>query len=77
MSDNFQVLMFLWFFINFRSFRWSCINGDLAVAQWLHQTFGLTAEDAQSNYNEAFRLAKKYNHHDVVRWLQETFQLEK
>jgi hypothetical protein len=52
-----------------------CSDGNLAAAEWLVATFGLTAADAQSGDNIAFCLACQNGHLDVAKWLVATFGL--
>lgn len=57
------------------AFRCACWDGHLAVAQWLADRFGLTAEDAKYNNNYAFRGACMNGHLAVAQWLVERFHL--
>jgi len=50
-------------------------HGHLEVCQWLHETFGLTIEDARGYNNCALRFAAQYGHLEVCQWLHKTFCL--
>ena len=50
-----------------KRFRWAAANGDLNVLQYLHETFGLTKEDAQADNNDAFRWAASNGHLEVLK----------
>ena len=45
------------------------------MLKFLHNTFGLTADDSRADDNYALRLAAEYGHVDVLKWLHETFGL--
>ena len=55
--------------------RTAAENGHVKVLKWLHDTFGLTAEDARSKRNYALRLSARNGHVDVLKWLHETYKL--
>jgi len=54
---------------------WVANKGHLEVLQWLHTTFQLTAKDARSNNNWAFRRAAEKGHLKVLQWLHTTYGL--
>jgi hypothetical protein len=57
------------------AFHCACKTGHLEIAQWLVETFKLTAEDVRSLNNYAFQLACCNGHLEVAQWLVETFGL--
>ena len=60
---------------NNQALRWACMNGHLAVAQWLTDRFQLTTDDARAQNNGAFRGACGHGHLEMAQWLTDRFQL--
>ena len=54
----------------------ACGGGHLAVAQWLQETFHLTAEDARSRGGYALTSSRSRDYVDVINWLVDTFAME-
>lgn len=54
---------------------WSCSYGHLQVAQWLHNIFSLTPDEARAHNNDALYWACANGHLNVGRWLHTTFGL--
>jgi hypothetical protein len=58
-----------------KAFCQAAVDGHLAVCRWLFETFHLTAEDARTDNNHAFKCAASSGHLDVCQWLTETFDM--
>ena len=50
-------------------------NGHVEVLRFLKNEFGLTADDARANDNEALRMAAANGHIDILRFLKKEFGL--
>ena len=55
-------------------FKWTDANAR-AGNNVLHETFGLTAEDARVDANVALSRAAENGHVEVLKWLHKTFGL--
>jgi hypothetical protein len=57
------------------AFFHSCWGGHLAVAQWLVDTFQLTADDARVGNNSLFRWSCRQGQLAMAQWLVATFDI--
>lgn len=61
---------------NCYAFRWAAFRGHLEVLRWLQQEFPHTKQEAQFVFNLVCLNEIEQRRHQVLRWIQVTFDLE-
>lgn len=55
----------------------ACGLSTLETAKWIHESLGITAQEAKSENNRAFKRACEFGSLSLLNWMHQTFKIEK